>query len=80
MRIRFDRFASQLVRERVWHASQQIQELTGGEVELRLSLDNLAEIEPWVLGWGEHAKVLGPPALWKRLAAIGRQYRKFYGD
>ncbi len=63
IRIRFDKFASQLVRERVWHSSQQIQELTGGEIEFRVILSSLHEIEPWVLSWGEHAKVMGPKEL-----------------
>jgi len=68
--IRFDKFAAQLVRERVWHPSQQIQELTGGEVEFRVTLSSLHEIEPWVLSWGEHAKVIGPTDLVKRLRDI----------
>jgi proteasome accessory factor B len=70
IRIRFDKFASQLVRERVWHPSQQIQELTGGEIEFRVILSSLHEIEPWVLSWGVHAKVLGPPELIARLREI----------
>jgi len=49
--IRFDKFAAQTRRERVWHPSQQIQELTGGEIEFRLTLSSLHEIEPWVLSW-----------------------------
>src|SRR5476649_667123 len=63
IRIRFDKFAAQLVRERVWHPSQQVQELTGGEIEFRVTLSSLHEIEPWVLSWGEHAKVMGPKEL-----------------
>jgi len=63
IRIRFDKFAAQLVRERVWHPSQQIQELTGGEIEFRVTLSSLHEIEPWVLSWGEHALVLAPKEL-----------------
>jgi predicted DNA-binding transcriptional regulator YafY len=70
IRIRFDKFAAQLVRERVWHPSQQIQELTGGEIEFRITLSSLHEIEPWVLGWGNHVKVLGPAELVRRLREI----------
>jgi proteasome accessory factor B len=70
IRIRFDKFAAQLVRERVWHPSQQIQELTGGEIEFRLTLSSLHEIEPWVLSWGEHADVLEPKELIKSLRDI----------
>jgi proteasome accessory factor B len=60
IRLRFDKFAAQLVKERVWHSSQQIQELTGGEIEFRVTLSSLHEIEQWVLSWGEHASVLEP--------------------
>ncbi len=67
IRIRFDNFAAQLVRERVWHPSQQIQELTGGEIEFRVTLSSLHEIEPWVLSWGEHARVDAPNVLRKRV-------------
>jgi proteasome accessory factor B len=70
IRIRFDKFAAQLVRERVWHSSQQIQELTGGEIEFRVTLSSFHEIEPWVLSWGVHAKVIGPKDLANRLRDI----------
>ncbi len=62
VRLRFDAFAGQLVRERIWHPSQKIQELADGGLELTLQLSSLHEIEPWVLSWGEHVKVLGPKA------------------
>ena len=67
IRIRLDKFAAQLVRERIWHPSQQIQELTGGEIEFCVTLSSLYEIEPWVLSWGEHAQVLEPRDLGKRI-------------
>ena len=70
VKIRFDKFAAQLVRERIWHSSQQIQELTGGEIEFRVVLSSLHEIVPWVLSWGEHVTVHGPQELLKRLRAI----------
>jgi proteasome accessory factor B len=79
IRVRFDKFAAQLVRERIWHPSQSIQELTGGEIELRLTLSSLHEIEPWILSWGAHAQVLGPVELIGRLKETARkqltQYR-----
>jgi proteasome accessory factor B len=78
VRLHFDAFASQLVRERQWHPGQSIQELAGGELELKLLLGNLAEIEPWVLGWGAHVKVLRPKALVERVRQVGRYYRETY--
>ena len=78
IRIRFDKFAAQLVRERVWHPSQQIQELTGGEIEFRLTLSTLHEIEPWVLSWGEHARVLGPKELVGKLGKTHAVLTEYY--
>lgn len=59
---------SQLVRERIWHPSQKIQELADGGLELTLQLSSLHEIEPWVLSWCEHVQVLGSAELKKRIA------------
>ena len=56
-----------LVRERIWHPSQKIQELADGGLELTLQLSSLLEIEPWVLSWGEHVRVLGPVELKRRV-------------
>lgn len=67
IRIRFDKFAAQLVRERVWHNSQQIQELTSGQIEFRVTLSSLLEIEPWILSWGCHAKVRSPATLVRKV-------------
>lgn len=78
--IRFDAFAAQLVRERIWHAGQVIQELTEGGIELRLTLSSLEEIEPWVLSWGEHAQVLEPAELIERIKANARAQLAFYRD
>lgn len=69
IRIEFDPLASQLVRERSWHPTQSIEEIGEGAIILNLQLDSLEEIERWILGWGSHAVVLGPPALKKSIKA-----------
>jgi predicted DNA-binding transcriptional regulator YafY len=57
--IRFDAWATRLIRERRWHASQEIRaDGTGCILSLRLS--GLEEIRRWILSWGEHATVLQP--------------------
>ena len=61
--IRFNPRAADYVREKKWHQSQQLRELKGGGVELKLKLSSLAEIERWVLSWGGDAKVLEPREL-----------------
>jgi proteasome accessory factor B len=75
--IRFNARAADYVREKKWHESQQLCELKGGGVELRMKLSSLMEIERWVLSWGGDAKVLKPrelvEAVKKSAAAILKQ-------
>ena len=75
--IRFNAHAADYVREKKWHESQQLRELKGGGVELKLKLSSLMEIERWVLSWGGDAKVLKPrelvEAVRKSAAAILKQ-------
>lgn len=78
IRIRFDKFAAQLIRERIWHPSQSIQELTGDELEFRLTLSSLNEIEPWILSWGAHAKVTGPKELVQKIRSTITSQANFY--
>jgi predicted DNA-binding transcriptional regulator YafY len=61
--LRFSGRAAQLVRERNWHTSQQIQELADGNLELSLTLNSLEEIIPWVLSWGKDCEVVRPTKL-----------------
>jgi predicted DNA-binding transcriptional regulator YafY len=58
--LRFNARAAGLIREKKWHDSQQLRDLKGGGVELRLKLSSLVEIERWVLSWGGDA-VVGKP-------------------
>ena len=59
--------AAQLVRERNWHPSQRIQELADGTLELRLTLNSLEEIVPWILSWGKNAGFSAQPYCERRL-------------
>ena len=68
IRIAFDAFAAPRIEERQWHPSQKIKQLRNGGIELSLTLSNLEEIERWILSWGTHAEVLGPPELQERIA------------
>lgn len=61
--LRFEERVADYIREKRWHPSQQLKELSGGGVELRLKLGSLVEIQRWVLGWGGAAKVIAPPEL-----------------
>jgi predicted DNA-binding transcriptional regulator YafY len=66
--IRFNELVADYIREKKWHDSQHLKELTDGGVELRLNLSSLAEVERWVLSWAGNAIVVAPPELSKAVA------------
>jgi proteasome accessory factor B len=71
--LRFTAGVADYIREKKWHDSQQLRELKGGGVELRMKLSSLNEVERWVLGWGGNAVVVRPPGL---VAAVKSAARK----
>jgi predicted DNA-binding transcriptional regulator YafY len=68
--LRFSGRAAQLVRERNWHPSQRIQESTDGTLELRMTLNSLEEIVPWILSWGNECRVVSPPKLERKVESL----------
>jgi predicted DNA-binding transcriptional regulator YafY len=67
VRLRIDAAYSSAVRERTWHATQQLEESPDGSVVLTMQLGSLDEVTDWVLGMGEHVCVEGPKALIERV-------------
>jgi predicted DNA-binding transcriptional regulator YafY len=84
VRLRFSPAAALRVRERRWHDSQtDAVLLEDGGVEISFELADLAEVQEWVLSWGEHVRVLAPQALvgqvHLRLEAAVSQYANGQG-
>jgi predicted DNA-binding transcriptional regulator YafY len=71
--VRFNARVADYVREKKWHESQQLRELKGGGVELRLKLSSLVEIERWILGWGGDARVVKPGELAEAVRQSAKQ-------
>jgi len=78
--IRFAAEVADYIREKRWHDSQQLRELRGGEVELRLRLSSLGEVERWILGWGGRARVVRPKELRKGVARAAKAILKACGN
>jgi predicted DNA-binding transcriptional regulator YafY len=78
VRIQFEGWVAQIVRERVWHSSEKKTELPGGGVEVELLLSSLEEVERWVLGFGANARVLQPPALVERIQTAAKEMVALY--
>ncbi len=61
--IRFTEQQAPYIRERIWHPSQELEELDDGRVVLRLRAGGFYEIKSWVLSFGAVAEVLEPEEL-----------------
>ena len=71
--IRFNARVADYVREKKWHDSQQLRDLKGGGVELRMELSSLSEVERWILSWGGDAVVSKPAELIEAVKAAARR-------
>jgi proteasome accessory factor B len=74
----FDSWAADLIRGRKWHCSQELTELPGRQLRLRMRLNSIEEAERWVLSWGTHATVVRPQALAARLCDAAVELRDRY--
>ena len=70
--IRFHARVADYIREKKWHESQQLRELKGGGVELRMRLSSLLEVERWILSWGGDARVIKPRELTEAIKQAAR--------
>lgn len=76
--LRFDEAVADYIREKRWHPSQTLRELSDGGVEMRLKLGSLAEIERWILGWGGTARVVAPADLAARVRQAAERIQQAY--
>ena len=80
VRLRFDTSVAHRVREAVWHRSQELTELSGGGLELTVTVAGTVEIRPWILSWGQGVEVLEPPELRVAVAEAVRVAAAHYAD
>lgn len=63
VKLLFEERHAPYVKERDWHPSQEMKERKDGSVELCLTLNDLTEVERWILSWGGGVRVLSPRSL-----------------
>ena len=66
------------VRERVWHKSQQIEDLADGGVRLGLKVALDWALHGWILSWGPHVHVAAPSALAQDILSMLDGAREWY--
>jgi proteasome accessory factor B len=67
--IRFDARVAPYIRARVWHASQQLRDESGGGVLLAMEVCHDWALRSWILSWGPFARVVTPASLAREVAA-----------
>ncbi len=78
VRLRFHPQVAPLIKERTWHASQQLKDRSDGSVVMTLEVSDDYALRSWILGFGRFVRVLAPSALadWveEELDQAHRQY------
>jgi len=69
--VRFDEMVADYIREKKWHASQELKNLPNGGVELTLRLSSLIEVQRWILSWAGSAEAIAPAELKEAVRAAG---------
>jgi len=69
VRILFREEAARLVRGRMWHPTQEIEEENDGSLTVSLNVPIDPDVISWILGFGSGALVLEPPSLRQRVKA-----------
>lgn len=67
-----------LIKERVWHSSQQIETLEDKRCTLSVQVSDWREMLPWIRSWGSQVEVLEPQALRWELVADAARINEIY--
>jgi proteasome accessory factor B len=78
VRILFDPGVARYVQRRQWHASQRFRSSRQG-LEMTMDVRGTVEMTNWLIGFGDKAQVLEPPALRDEVGAELRRAAKRYG-
>jgi len=63
VKLRFHSQVAASVKERIWHASQQIKDRSDGSVIMTLDVSDDYALRSWILGFGRFVRVLAPAGL-----------------
>jgi predicted DNA-binding transcriptional regulator YafY len=80
VKIRFAPEVAGYIREKTWHATQELTELQNGALLFEAEVAGTEEIKHWVLQWGAHAEVLSPVALRRSIQQEAAGMLEHYGD
>src|SRR6266403_1656018 len=74
----FNSDIAEYVRSRVWHPSQQVREIGGGRISMKMHVGGEFELGSWILSFGPSATVVSPERLRRRVEAeLGRALENY---
>ncbi|TWT37328.1 HTH domain protein [Posidoniimonas corsicana] len=77
--VRFEPLVAHNVAEVLWHKTQRCEWRDDGRLDFHATVSGLGEVSWWVLGYGDQAEVIGPPALRKLVAQRATNMVGVYG-
>jgi predicted DNA-binding transcriptional regulator YafY len=80
VQIRFAPKVAGYIREKTWHATQELTVLKDGALLFEAEVAGTEEIMHWILQWGAHAEVLSPVALRRSIRQEAAGMLEHYGD
>ena len=69
VRVWFAADIAEYVREKIWHETQHIENLSDGAIIFEAQVAGIAEIKFWILKWGAKARVIEPDSLRQAIRA-----------
>ena len=78
VKIRFSVWQARYIKQRIWHPSQEIEELDNGEIILSFQAGGFYDIKSWILSHGADAEVLEPADLREEIIKELKKNLNFY--
>lgn len=76
--IKFDSEVAPLIKEVIWHPTQQIEDLPDGSILFKAIVAGTKEVGFWVMSYGYHAEVLSPKSLREEIKQnIEKMYKSY---
>ncbi len=75
-KLRFVSDAAPYIRERIWHPTQKLRELSRGALELTFTCSESYEVAAWVASWRTAVEVIEPESLRREMAEFGKWSRR----
>ena len=72
--VRFERLVAKNVAEVTWHKTQRLRWRDDGRLDFHVTVSGIQEISWWILGYGDQAEVLRPPALRELIRGVAGRH------